>query len=366
MDEGSRGAQSDRARHVASRFASALLLLMFLVWLLALAMREGHPGWSWLAAFSEAALVGGLADWFAVTALFRHPLGLPIPHTAILPSNRQRLADSLADFLEHNFLTAEVLAREFAQADFAALAGRWLSSPAHRRWLVRRALQQGGDFLRGGSVLAAWVAGAVEQQRHQQLFDYLLVRASGFVDAHQAVIYRKVSEKSPRWMPRRFNDEFFVRLVEGVQELLEEMRAPGSDARAEFTALLEQLAAQLDSGRVEELLAPLPSPALGGGRRIPRQLEFALEGLGERLLADEGWRDGINRRLREQAVQALLRQRHQIVGLVRRVVLSWDLQTLAGRTERLVGRDLQFIRINGTVVGGLAGLLLHGLGLMTG
>ena len=349
--------QRDPSRSVR-RFAGVLLVLMFLLLLLAQTMIPVDARWSWLAAFSEAALVGGLADWFAVTALFRRPLGLPIPHTAILPTNRHRLADSIAEFLERNFLTQEVLAREFAQVDFATLMGHWLSSRAHRRWLVRQCLRQGGEFIQWGPLLAEWILVVMERQGHQRVFDQLLAWAVQTVEEQQAVIYLKVSEKSPRWMPRRFNDEFFRRLVEGVLELLDEMREPDSDARTRFTELLGQLAQRFAQGQADALYAELLPHS---GRRIPSHLEAQLASVGERLLTDPELRVDINQRLRSQATLALMRQRHQVVGLVRRVVLSWDVQSLVQRVEQPVGRDLQFIRINGTLVGGLVGLMLCGL-----
>lgn len=355
------GRQRDQSRSVR-RFAGALLVLMLLLMLLAQAMIPGDARWSWLAAFSEAALVGGLADWFAVTALFRRPLGLPIPHTAILPSNRERLADSIAEFLERNFLTQEVLEREFAQVDFASLIGRWLSSRAHRRWLVRQCLRQGGEFIQWGPLLAEWIFVIVEQQGHQRLFDQLLNWAGQTVEEQQAAIYLKVSEKSPRWMPRRFKDEFFRRLVEGVMEWLDEMRGPDSEARAQFTELLSQLARQLTLGHADAMYVALLAPLTPmHGRRIPRHLEGVLQSVGERLLMAPELRTDVNQRLRSQATLLLVRQRHQVVGLVRRVVLSWDVQSLVQRVEQPVGRDLQFIRINGTLVGGLVGLMLYGV-----
>ena len=117
------------------RLATGLLAAMALAFLVARFLEARDPIWSWLRAFAEAALVGGLADWFAVTALFRHPLGLPIPHTAIIPANKNRLADGVADFLQQNFLTRDVLAQELAHVDFAGIAVEWLTRQDRRRWL---------------------------------------------------------------------------------------------------------------------------------------------------------------------------------------------------------------------------------------
>lgn len=352
-----------RAWVTAQRLATGMLLVMGALLLVLHWFAPSQPAWSYATAFAEAALVGGLADWFAVTALFRHPLGLPIPHTAIIPSNRQRLADSIADFLEHNFLTQEVLERELARLDFAALTGHYLSSPVHCRWLVRRCLHQGGSLIESGPLLAAVIHRFIDLGRHDMLFDRLVNWVARSIEQHQGFIYQKVSQKSPRWMPRRLNDEFFVRLVDGLAELLDDIRQPASSARQQFADSLHQLAQQLASGQEAPLNDPLAGSLSGllDGRPVARQLEHQLQLLGERLLNDPGLRHWLNLTLVNWSASWLVGQRHEIVGLVRRVVLSWDEQSLVERVELHVGRDLQFIRMNGTVVGGLVGVLLHGL-----
>ncbi len=182
------------------------------------------------------------------------------------------------------------------------------------------------------------------------------------LEEHQPFIYQKVSEKSPRWMPRRFNDEFFQRLVEGIAELLADMQEPGSAARGQFAAMLEELAARLEQGK--EVTASMTG--LLDTRRIPRQIESQLQTLAQRLGADPALRSALNRALQDQAAGWLYRKRHQIAVVARRVVMSWDERSLVDQLELHTGRDLQFIRINGTVVGGFVGLLLHGLGLLAG
>ena len=350
MDEEAQREGLDKARRVATALLLAILLLM----LLALTARD-HPASPWLLAFTEAALVGGLADWFAVTALFRHPLGLRIPHTAIIPANRQRLADGIAQFLQQNFLTPQVLERELAGIDAAMMLGRWLSSPARRRWLVGRVLRQGDDFFHAGPLLAQVLLRLIEQGRHEKWFDRLLSWAMQALNEHQPFIYQKVSEKSPRWMPRRFNDEFFQRLVDGIAELLIDMQTPGSPARRQFGAMLTELASQL--GQRADM--GVGDTGLLDSRRIARELESQLDQLAQRLMTDQALRTGVNTFFRQQAAVGLHRHRYQIVGLVRRVVMSWDQRSLVDRLELQVGRDLQFIRINGTLVGGLIGLLLQ-------
>lgn len=316
-----------------------------------------HPLAASATAFVEAALVGGLADWFAVTALFRHPFGVPVPHTAILPANQKRLADSIAEFVEHNFLTNEVISLEAADIDFAKLACDWLSRRAHRRWLARQMLTAAAEVA-PGPLLATLTEALVTRQLHERVFDQLIDQLVGFLDDHQSQIYGKVLDKSPRWMPRRVNNEFFLRLMEGLAELLAEMRAPGSDARQRFEQVWRERAQWLRTPDGSALTREIAAPLLVA-RTLARPLEAALASLAERLARDADGQAALNQRARLLLTKLAVGQRQHIAGLARRVVLSWDAVTLVGRLEQHVGRDLQFIRINGTLVGGLVGLLLH-------
>ncbi len=345
------------------RMANASLAAMALVLVLARLLEARHSGWGWVGAFAEAALVGGLADWFAVTALFRHPLGLHIPHTAIIPANKDRIGDAFADFLERHFLTREVLAAELAETDIAAMVGNWLHDPVQRQWLAAQSLHALVNALKPGPLLGDWLETALAQRLHERLFNRLLDAASQLLDEQAAPIYRKVSEKSPRWMPRRLNDEFFLRLMAGMAELLDDMRAPDSEALRRFTRAAHELRDRLAAGEMDEAIAHELRLALAQGL-LAAHAEHGLAAFARRLAVDPVLRDRLNRWARRQAVIQLLRQRRRIVGLVRRVVHGWDPATVAGRIEGYVGRDLQYIRINGTLVGGLVGVLLHALGLI--
>ncbi len=340
------------------RWATALLAVMALAFVVARLLESGHPAWSWLRAFAEAALVGGLADWFAVTALFRRPLRLPIPHTAIIPANKDRIGDAFADFLERHFLTREVLAAELAEVDVAGIIANWLLDPVQRRWLAAQSLHALITKVKPGALLADWLDSAIAQRLHQRLFDQMIVAASGLLQEQADPVYRKVSEKSPRWMPRRFNDEFFVRLMEGLGEMLDDMHAPDSAARQRFEQAALRWRDRLAAGEFDAAIAQQMQAVLAQGL-LAAHAGHGLASFAQQLATDPVLRGRLNHWSRRQAVILLVRQRRRIVGLVRRVVRSWDPGTVADRIEGYVGRDLQYIRINGTLVGGLVGLVLH-------
>ncbi|MEB0133988.1 DUF445 domain-containing protein [Actimicrobium sp. CCC2.4] len=395
------------------RIATGLLLLMAVVFVLARKFEALHPVLGFVRAFAEAALVGALADWFAVSALFRHPLGLPIPHTAIIQKNKDRIGASIAAFLENNFMTQAVISAEFGRIDFAGAASRWLAVPANSEVVARQLagglptvlrLVEDDDirrFLHGridrmvehvrfAPLLADMLTILVADRRHQELFDHLLVMVAGALEKNQDFIRQKIHDNSPRWMPRTFDDKFFERLLDGLQQVLEEMKQPDSQWRARFQESVEDLVAQLrSSGEYELRIAALVRSGLqhpvfrdyvdqvwqdlrqrllddvaASDSRITAGLAQALQSVSTALVADQAVRDKLNGWLRTFATDALVKRRGAIASLVERVIRQWDGETVSRKFEQYVGRDLQFIRINGTVVGGLVGLILHSVALM--
>ena len=361
-----------------------------------------------LKAFAEAAMVGALADWFAVTALFRHPLGLPIPHTAIVPANKDRIGSSVADFLENNFMTREVLAEELRHIDFAGAAAHWLSEPGNSRdvalqitrgvpTVVRMVEDQDvGSFLqstlssglknvRFGPLLAEVLDVLVADRRHQQLFDHLVGMAATALERNQDTIRQKIHDASPRWMPRIIDEKLFEKIMTESQAILDEMRQEDSEWRERFHRSVQEFMDKLRSspdyeariaGVVDQtlqhplfksythtvwttvrdrLLADADKP----DSRIAAQFERALAGVGNALQRDAAVQDKLNGWIRQFAANAISSRRHLIAALVKRVIQKWDAETVSRKFESYVGRDLQYIRINGTLVGGLVGLLLH-------
>jgi uncharacterized membrane-anchored protein YjiN (DUF445 family) len=392
--------------------ATGLLILMAAIYLVARLLQHHHPVLGFVRAFAEAAMVGGLADWFAVTALFRHPLGLPIPHTAIIPRNKDRIADTLARFLRDNFLIPVVVARRMRKIDVAAAAGRWLANPSQggagriRRGASRLAAdllesldqERLGGMVRGAigtrlravevaPMLGQALSAAIAEGRHLPLMDSLLHWGARLIANNELLIRKMVHDRSGsilRWTG--LDERISNAIIDGLYKLVTDMAAdPGHALRAKVEDALEKLAFDLQfdaptQHKVEAFKAEmLDNPALArwiGGMwessraallRAVRDPDAALSGklgdalrqLGETLQTDGRLAATINRFTRRAAVGAAADYGDGIVRLVSDTVRSWDAQTITGRLENAVGRDLQYIRINGTLVGGLVGLAIH-------
>lgn len=403
----------DRARAMR-RTATLMLVLMAGVFAASHALIEAHPAWGYLNAFAEAAMVGGLADWFAVTALFRHPLGLPIPHTAIIPRKKDRIADTMAQFLRENFLTPSVVARRMRRMNVAATLGELL---ANRDRGERSRLMGGGAELvaevlesldpeRLGMRVRAGLAGQLSKielapllgslleniiadGRHRPLMDGL-IRWAGLTleDNEDAVreIIRSRANSVLRWTG--LDSRISSSVLDGVYRLLAEVLVdPDHPMRNRIDEGLVKLATQLKSdpdlqAKVEAVkMDLLENPALadwwmGVWERIRRsliararapdselgeELGGVFREVGRALRQDPRLQAQINRFARRTAVGLTSRYGAQIVALVSETVKRWDAGTVTDRIESAVGRDLQFIRINGTLVGGLVGITLHAI-----
>lgn len=372
-----------------------------------------HPGWGYLRALSEAAMVGGLADWFAVTALFRHPLGLPIPHTAIIPRNKDRIGDTLAHFLQQNFLTPQVMSRRMRQMNVAAAAGRFLVRPEGGEGRLRLgAANLIGDVLEsldqdrlGGTakealrtqlhkldiapLLGQILSAAIADNRHLPIMDGIIKWTSRTLFANEEIIRTMVRDRANtimRWTG--LDERLATGIVDGLHNLLFDMADDvNHPLRGKVEEALETMAhrllndpemqRQVDAVRAEMLANPAVAHWLDGlwersrmallkaardpDQAMSGQFGEGLKQIGEALQSDRRMQQLVNRFARRTLVGVGTRYGEDIVRLVSETVRRWDAETITGRVENAVGRDLQYIRINGTVVGGLVGLTIHAL-----
>ena len=386
-------------------FATALLVLMFLIFV---ATSYAETQWPWLAyprAFAEAGMIGACADWFAVVALFRHPLGLPIPHTAIVPRSKERIGIAIGRFTANNFLSPRVLAERIREVDIAGWIARWLKKPGNAHSVAQRAasvLQQvirslpredvnafltraarfGLETMPAAPLASKLLALVWAHGEMQTLIEHGIAYASAALKRNRETIKQKVSQKSYRLIPKWIDGILADRIVAGLTQALEEMREPNHPWRIELSTAVEKLIADLaeDPGmlaRGEELKARiLENPVvvkqidtmwgeiedkldqLTSSNRLFEMIEQSLLALGDRLATDERIGEGINRWLRVAVLRTVAPRRAEIAAFIRKVVENWDAETLVQRIELQVGRDLQYIRINGTLVGGLVGLII--------
>ncbi|OYU15532.1 MAG: DUF445 domain-containing protein [Alphaproteobacteria bacterium PA4] len=395
--------------------ATLLLFAMAALFAATLAFHGLHPALPWVQAFAEAAMVGGLADWFAVTALFRHPLGLPIPHTAIIPANKDRIGDSLATFLKDNFLTPAIVARRLEEVDIAAVAARWLvadrtPAPGRRRgWgpLIARlieALDQKviGDLVREAAtrrlrdlalspIIADAIDTTLDKRRHEPLIETAILWSLRTLEDQESMIRGMVAERT-NWLLKlvAVDEQVSTSLIDGIRKLLGEMaRDANHPLRRRIGEALRVYAFDLrhfpaTQAGIESFKSDLiENPAMGhwleglwdsarGGlvtsltnpAATPGALSVAMKALGERLAADAPLRAAINLHLRRAAVGLTSDYGDDIVSLVSTTVRGWDASTVTEKLETAVGRDLQFIRINGTVIGGTVGVVIHAATLL--
>jgi uncharacterized membrane-anchored protein YjiN (DUF445 family) len=409
-------AQPRRASLATMRLiATGLLVAMSLIFVL-LTLAGAGGGWGYARAFAEAAMVGGLADWFAVTALFRHPLGLPIPHTAIIPRSKQRIADALSEFVAVNFLAADVVRERLAGQDLAAALARQLAESTTARRIadglvdaapavsdlledevvgefLRRQIEQAVSHPSFPAALGRGLKVLTENGRHQRVLDAALGEGFRALEQHEAAIRAQVRERT-FWIWRliALDARAADALIGAIDDTLKAIAAnPKHPARQRITDMLNRLAYDLEHspalrGEIARIAGDVINhPALGaylldawrglkaelaqdaGAAAATRSaLAGAIEEFGRALNEDAAVREALNRRLRSLIVELASRHGRDIATVISETIRHWDSRTIVTKLEQNVGPDLQYIRINGTVIGGLVGLILHQASLMMG
>jgi uncharacterized membrane-anchored protein YjiN (DUF445 family) len=371
----------------------------------------GHHGTllGFVQAGAEASMVGGVADWFAVTALFRRPLGLPIPHTALIVERKDQFAATLGQFVQENFLSADVLAERIRAAGLVPRLASWLSGQDSAARFAGRAADvvvtvtealRDEDVQRvitaeltrvvdsvevaplAGKVLRAVIKGG----HHSELFNELMAAADGYLERHYTELRDMFEAEAPRWIPDIAYRRVFDRLYHRLRDRVAAMAAdPADSTRLQFETWLAGLPDRLETdpglrARGEQLKrdvlgstalrdwssalwqrakAALRAQAADPDSELRRRLTELLMAGGRRLEADQRLADGLERMI-ESGARAVAEQYHdELAGLVTGTIERWDARETSSQLELLLGRDLQFIRINGTVVGALVGLILH-------
>ena len=407
-------AKLDNLRRM-QRIALTLLLMMAALLAATSFTIAAHPWTAWLKAFAEAAVVGAVADWFAVVALFRRPLGLPIAHTAIIPNNKDRIGETLGRFVEENFLTPENVLRRLALVNFAKAGGGWLAEPANSdrvavgicaivprvltmfqdedvtRFLTRTLL---GELEKinlsrvTGEVLEVVTTG----EQYQALFDDAVKGVERLISTNQALILEKFGEAS-KYTPGFFDRYVVDRFVRGIVRLLQEVIAdPQHPLRTQFAEstrdLIEALKASPEmhargaaiKEQIIEHLRTKPyyaalwndiknrilADVASDQSRLRGATSSLLNALGSGLVRDEAMQGKLNQWLQGALEALMLAHRHQISLLIADVVRSWDAREVSAKIELEIGKDLQYIRLNGTLVGGCVGVMLHLLAMLPG
>jgi uncharacterized membrane-anchored protein YjiN (DUF445 family) len=406
-DDAARQARLDAMK----RRATGLLALAGAVYTGARAYEASYPWLAYVRATAEASLVGGLADWFAVTALFRHPLGLPIPHTAIVATRKERIGRVLGNFVQHHFLSKAVIAANLRAARPAERAARWLSDPANARRVAQQvadglaktleALPDDGaqdlvravvtDRLRAtrvAPVVGKTLAMVLADDRHHALLNEAVRLAAEAVRDNRDVIREKVRAESPWWVPGVVDDKIYQRIIGTVESVLRDISSrPDHPLRASFDAALRDFVdrlqhapdviAKAEAIKEEWLADPVAAElstqlwqttrhaviayATRADGAAPGPLEAGLGEFGTALLDSPELLAEIDALVIETTAAVVERYRQEIGDLIAHTVAGWDPDATSRRFELAVGRDLQFVRINGMLVGGLVGLTIFTL-----
>ena len=406
-DDAVRQAQLDTMK----RRATGLLALAAAVFAAASILEREYPWLGYVRATAEASLVGGLADWFAVTALFRHPLGLPIPHTAIVATRKERIGRILGTFVQNHFLSRDVITVNLRAVRPAERAARWLSDPEHSRriarqiagglaktlealpdedarQLVRQVVSARVRATRVAPALGRTLALVLEGDHHQGFLNEAVRLAAQAIADSREYIRERVRAESPWWVPGVVDEKIYQRIIEVTEQLLRAIGAdPAHPLRAAFDSALrdfvdrlqhspdviakaeamkeEWLAdpsvAELSSRLWEATRQAIVSYATRADGAVPGPLERGLSEFGAALLANEALLTEIDDLVVDLAATVVERYRQEIGNLIAQTVAGWDPEATSRRFELAVGRDLQFVRINGTLVGGLVGLVIYTL-----
>ncbi|MDZ8199906.1 DUF445 domain-containing protein [Microbacterium sp. SSW1-59] len=389
--------------------ALGALVAMAILFAVAFPLQDDIPAMAYVRAAAEGGMVGALADWFAVTALFRHPLRIPIPHTAIIPRRKDEIGRTLGEFVETEFLRTDVVRDKLEAASISSRVGAWLTDPDNSRRVAAEGAAAAAGVLRAASdddvrdiieslarehliepdwapPLGERLARVVDADAHRPAVDLAVETVSAWLHANRASFSGLVSRRLPSWVPRvahrLVDDTVYNEAVAFVDKVRTD---PDHQARHAIDGYLSRLADNLQNdpatiGRVEDAktsvfdsprVRSLAADAWGTAKTgllaaladehsdLRRRSVEALVRIGERLGSDDALQDRVDAWITDAAVFVIDRHRHDIASVISDTVAGWDAEDTSRKIELMVGRDLQYIRLNGTVIGALAGLLIH-------
>jgi uncharacterized membrane-anchored protein YjiN (DUF445 family) len=394
------------------RWATGLLVAATIVFLAASLLESRYEWLAIVVATAEASMIGALADWFAVTALFRHPLGIRIPHTAIIPARKDRVGITLGQFVQRNFLNRDVIAQRLTMMRPAERLSAWLMEPDTARSVARqlaRGVSAGANVLRDEDVdnlignalmerirqtpvaplIGRFLALLTADNRHQALLDQVIRLTARGLAENQDLIRERVDKETPWWVPGAVDERITRRIVEALDATLKDVNEnPEHPLRQRFDTALDEFIVRLQASpdvilkaerikdevlnadAVKQLSGAIWRDAKAAISRYAdspdevntEAIERGLRGLGQAIQSDPALKDKIDRWIVEAAIAVIERYQDEVGELIATTVKRWDPIATSRRIELAIGRDLQFIRINGTIVGGLAGMLLYLLG----
>ena len=404
--------ERERALRTMKRWATGLLVAATVVFVVAKLFEAQYPWLGIVVATAEASMVGALADWFAVTALFKHPLGIPIPHTAIIPARKDRVGITLGMFVQRNFLNRDVIAQRLSSLRPAERISAWLMEPESVRSVSRqiaRAAAASANVLRdedvdnliGNAILnrvretpvapliGRFLALLTADNRHQALLDQVIRLTARGLTENQDLIRERVDKESPWWIPGAVDDKISKRIVQALEATLRDVNEnPEHPLRLRFDTAIDEFIVKLQASPEvilkaekikEEVLSAEAVKQLSGAiwrdakTKLSRYadspdeinteaIERGLRGLGQAIQSDPALMAKIDQWIVDAAIAVIERYQDEVGELISSTVKRWDPVATSRRIELAIGRDLQFIRINGTLVGGLAGMLLYLLG----
>lgn len=406
-------AQRRRALRNHKAYATGLLVVAALIFLLCSWWQSragGAPPWvGWVRAGAEAGMIGGLADWFAVTALFRRPMGLPIPHTALVPAKKDQLGDALSEFVGDNFLNPQLITEKVSQAEVPELIGRWLSGPDNAALVSREvgkftvnAVQAvdpaDAEELINRQVIdrlaePEWaphagrmLEGLIEDGKTEPVVDAVITWARERIGGAEESIVSMIDERMPQWAPRFARDLVGERVYREVVSFLADVdNDPEHDARRSIRRFITQLAVDLQEdpamiARVESIKADImDSRAMrGAGAQIWQALSTALidaasdesstlrakvrelcVSWGQRIQSDAELRASLDRRINGAVKFLAENYSGEVTAIISETISRWDAREASDKIELMVGKDLTYIRLNGTIVGALAGVVIY-------